>query len=157
MLMDRITRLFGTLSGWGYVIVFGLTVYEVVCRFAFNAPTTWVLETCILVGGLGYLFAGPLAQQERAHIRIETLYVHVGERMRRALDLLADVLAVLYGGALVYAALLIALPAIRRGEHTGSAFNSPEPVILKSAIAVAALLFALQALRNLFARRRNHR
>jgi len=157
MLIDRISRLFGSLSGWGYVIVFALTVYEVVSRFVFRAPTTWVLELCMLVGGLGYLFAGPLTQQERAHIRIETLYVRCGERTRRRLDLLADVLAAVYAAALVYAALLIAIPAIRRGERTGSAFNSPEPVILKTAIAVAALLFALQSLRNLLSRRRSRR
>lgn len=152
MPVDRISRLFGSFAGWGYVIVFGLTVFEVVSRFVFGAPTTWVLEICILVGGLGYLFAGPLTHQERGHIRIETLYVRCGERVRRYLDLLADVLTLVYACALVYAALLIALPAIRRGERTGSAFNSPEPVILKTAIAVAAALFALQGLRNLVAR-----
>lgn len=152
MPIDKLSRFFGSLSGWGYMIVFALTVYEVVSRYAFGAPTTWVLETCILIGGLGYLFAGPRTHQERAHIRIETLYVRFGARTRRALDLLADLLALLYGSAMVYAALLIALPAIKRGERTGSAFNSPEPVILKTAIAAAALLFALQALRNLVSR-----
>jgi TRAP-type C4-dicarboxylate transport system permease small subunit len=70
-------------------------------------------------------------------------------RVRRALDLFIDLVGLAAVLILLYAAWEPAVRAVSRIERSGSAFNSPEPTLLKVMLVIGAGLYALQLIVNL--------
>jgi TRAP-type mannitol/chloroaromatic compound transport system permease small subunit len=102
----------------------------------------------VLCASAWLLSAGYVTLHKR-HIGITVLYVMAPRRVRWWLDLLALVAALGATLFLAWAALEPALSAIRIVERSGSAFNSPQPTILKTMLLFGALIYAVQTVSNL--------
>lgn len=76
----------GTVGALGILAILVLMSYEIVARYAFNAPTNWSVEvsTYILVGA-AYAGAG-YAHQSGANIRVELLLAWLRPPLRRTLE-----------------------------------------------------------------------
>jgi TRAP-type C4-dicarboxylate transport system permease small subunit len=70
-------------------------------------------------------------------------------RVRRVLDLFINLVAIGAVALLLYAAWEPAMRAIGSIQRTGSAFNSPEPTLLKTMLVIGAALYLLQLIVNL--------
>jgi TRAP-type C4-dicarboxylate transport system permease small subunit len=121
-----------------------LTVYEVVMRYAFNAPTVWVHDMVIVVSAVCFIFGGPLASQQRSHIQMASYFDKAGPKLRAALDQLCHGLG---------AALKVAIPSVELMETSGRAWDVPIPAFLKSALVLGAALMLAQTLSHLWHRR----
>jgi TRAP-type C4-dicarboxylate transport system permease small subunit len=77
------------------------------------------------------------------------LYLMAPPRVRFALELFMNLVGLAAVLILAYAAWEPAMRAISSIQRTGSAFNSPEPTILKTLLVVGAGLYALQLIANL--------
>lgn len=73
----------------------------------------------IVFGGLTY------AQIKRKHIRVELLYTHVGPRVQSAMDVLADIAAILFFGALIWQGWNEATYSIQIDEATSGLIRFP--------------------------------
>lgn len=147
--VDHLSQFLGLASGQLYLLCALITTYEVVMRYVFRAPTQWAFEVVMVLCASAWLLSVGYVTRHRRHIGITVLYLLAPYRVRWFLDLFA--LLVGLGAVLIlaYAAWEPAMRAIVRIERTGSAFNSPQPTLLKALLVVGALLYALQLVVNL--------
>lgn len=124
--------------------------YEVVMRYAFNAPTIWVNELSLWLGGMLYLVAGIETTRRREHLSISFIRDVAPPRIRLALDTLGVVVVVLYCSGVIYGASREAIEKLLSWETFGTAWDPPIPAVLKPLILVVLGFVALQSLLNLW-------
>lgn len=84
--IERITGSAGLLIAWVVFPLIIASVYEVCARYAFNAPTIWAFELGYMAMGVHALMGAAFALRERAHIRIDILYVHFSDKTKAMID-----------------------------------------------------------------------
>ena len=143
--VDAVTRTLGEKTSYVFLLAVALTFYEVVLRYFFNAPTTWVHEVSIFLTAAAFIIAGSYTLQRRDHIRISLVIDSVSPRARHRLNLVNGAIALYFLIALAYGAALQAGKSIAVMERTGTASDLPIPVTLKSLLVVGVTLMVLQA------------
>lgn len=72
--LDSISIGSGKLVAWLIIpMVLGL-VYEVVARYAFNAPTEWAYDMTFMLYGSFFMLGAAFTLQRKGHIRTDTFY-----------------------------------------------------------------------------------
>lgn len=155
-----LVRLIGQLSLWsgraGAVLVLPLVlamVYEVVSRYAFNAPTAWAFEISYMMMGTIFLMGLSYALREGAHVNVDFLHQKAPRRVIALIDLLGY--AILAAMLFWLASTLVAnaQAVYRSGEGSGlSAWNPPiwpYRVVYALGFSLFALQAAAKALENL--------
>ena len=78
-------------EGVAVLVLLGMTAivcYEVISRFVFNAPTTWVTEISTYMF-VALVFLGlSVAQRAGAHIQVEILVTHLSATRRNQLEII---------------------------------------------------------------------
>lgn len=132
-----------------------ISFFEIVMRYAFNAPTIWVHETVIAMVAVCYAFGGAFALARDSHIRISLIYGLTGPRARRFLDIVNAVMTLLFALTLGWAAFLLAEKAwfsptgALSLDRSGSAWNPPTPAIIKAILLLCLILMSVQAVVHL--------
>ena len=140
----------GNALAYSFAIVVVITTYEVVMRYVFTAPTTWVHELSIALCAVAFAFGGPYAAEKDAHLRISAVYDRAGPALKMICRLLAVLSGAIYLGGLVYA---FTVRAIETGwkfedghwapERTGRTWDVPIPPFMNLAIAICCLVFLI--------------
>jgi len=89
--IEAITRYFGYFSAGIIPVLSVLIAYEVISRYAFQAPTPWAFEISYMLMGTCFLLAIAFCLQLRRHIRVDFLYDHVSPKKRASIDLMGFV------------------------------------------------------------------
>ena len=144
--VDGTPRLLGEKVSFVFLLAVALTFYEVVLRYFFNAPTTWVHEISIALPTTAFIIAGSYTLQRRDHIRISLVIDSVSERTRHGLNIINLIIVIYFLGALAYGAAIQAQKALAVMERTGTASDLPLPVTLKSLLVIGVVLMLLQAI-----------
>jgi TRAP-type C4-dicarboxylate transport system permease small subunit len=147
--VDRVVRSVGHALSLLFLVAALLTVYEVVMRYAFNAPTIWVHDMVTVLCAVGFVVGGAVASQRRTHIQMASFADRAPARWRPGLELVCHVLAAGYLAMFLYGALLFASPSVKLLETSGRAWDVPIPAFLKAALAVGSALMLLQTLSHL--------
>lgn len=121
--------------------------YEVLARYALNAPTIWAHDLSIFFFGYLGLLAGAYAHKEGRHIRVDVLYLRLTPRQRAGLDALNGLLVFLFGGLVVAYGWAEAAEAIRIGARMSSEWAPPKGHFVLM-VPVSAGLILLQELAN---------
>lgn len=142
-----------------FLFVTAFTFYEVVMRYAFNAPTFWVHETTTALTAGCFAFAGAYCLALDKHIRVVLIYDAVSPRIRRRLDVAISVVGCAACVLMAWAAWGAVAKAFWMPsgqfymETSGSAWNPPTPAIVKAILftmlCVMSVQFALQAIRHI--------
>lgn len=156
MFLDRLALWLGRTVAWCFAAIVLIMVYEVVARYAFNAPTSWAHESAILLASFGFVFGGAFCMAEGTHMRI-TLLVERRPALVRLSETVSLVVGIIYLSGLTFAAWRMAERAIWRfslsgawnPERSGSTLNSPLPSYLKALLFVGCALFLLIVLQKL--------
>ncbi len=143
--VDRFIRSLGEKTSIVFAIAVGLTFYEVVLRYFFNAPTTWVHEVTIALTATAFIIGGSYTLQRNGHIRITLVFDAMPALLRRWLNVVNLAIALYYLIALAYGASIQAGKSLSVMERTGTASNLPLPVTLKSILVIGVGLMLLQA------------
>jgi TRAP-type mannitol/chloroaromatic compound transport system permease small subunit len=151
-ILDRVSRSVGSALSLLFLVAVLLTCYEVVMRYAFNAPTIWVHDMVIVLSAVGFVFGGAVASQRRSHIQMASFSDRFPPRWRRWLDLVCHVLAALYLAMFLYGALVFAVPSVRLLETSGRAWDVPIPAFLKAMLAIGVTLMLMQTLSHIWYR-----
>lgn len=156
-LADRFALRQGEALAWLFVVAVAITVYEVVRRYAFDAPTTWVHVTTTTLCAIGFCAGGAYAMARDEHVRITSLHARLPARVRRACDLLALACGVVYLAGLGYAATQQAWEAVWNfeaghwaPERVPGPPHWPLPALVRVALALGTLLFLLLAVQRLW-------
>ena len=147
--VDRVNQFVGLSVCHLYMISATVTVYEVAMRYFFNAPTQWAFEVVMVVCASAWALSGSYITMRRSHIAITVVYEHVKGRAKFWLDLIILLVSIAAMFTFVYALYDPMIHAITSLERSGTSFNSPEPLILKTLLFVGALLYGVQLIVNL--------
>lgn len=147
--LDRVTIVISRVAMWMPAFVVAIIFYEVFVRYVLGAPTLWVNEMSLWVGGGIYLTAGLYALQQRSHIRIFILYDLAPRWLRRVFDLMSLACVCVFAFAVVWGGFGEAKAKLLRWETFGTAWDPPIPATIKPLILLTLVLLALQSISNL--------
>ncbi len=147
--IDRVSQYIGLCVSHFYMVCALITAYEVVMRYIFNAPTLWAFEMVMVVCAAAWVLSGGYVTMRRNHIAITVLYQYTTGRTRWWLDLFIQLVSLGAIAVLCYAVSGPMEQALSGMERSGSSFNSPEPMILKTLLFVGTLLYLIQIIANL--------
>lgn len=147
--VDHTSHFSGLAVAQLYILSAAVTMYEVVMRYVFNAPTQWAFEVVMVLCATAWMLSSGFVTLKRRHIGVTVFYVIATPRARWWLDTFAMTVAVLALFLLVTDAMVRALESIDIIERAGSGFNSPMPMVLKSMLVLGGMLYLAQILVNL--------
>ena len=84
--IDRFTDVTGTWIAWLNLPLVLVVSYEVIMRYVFNAPTTWVFDTAYMLYGTIFMLGAAYALHKGAHIRTDFFYERWSVRTRGMVD-----------------------------------------------------------------------
>ncbi|MGH7389437.1 MAG: TRAP transporter small permease subunit [Candidatus Rokuibacteriota bacterium] len=148
--IDGVSTATGWLAGWLIVPMTLGVSYEVVARYAFNAPTVWAYDTTYMLFGAQFMLAAAYTLLKGGHIRTDVFYERWSPRTRATIDVVSylffffpGMLFVLYaGGVEAWQSWLI-------GERSDWTPWRPVLYPLKAVIPLTAALLVLQGFSEL--------
>lgn len=149
---DRIVVSIGNVIACGYFITVFITLYEVVMRYIFDAPTSWVYETSIMLVGSAMLYGGAYCMSNNGHIRVTVITDQMPLTVQRIIRTFDALLTLCFMLSLCYAAWFMLYNAVItpddkiRLERTGSAFNSIMPAEIKFTLFLIVCLMLVQSI-----------
>ena len=144
--IDRVSTAAGWLAGWLIVPLTLAVAYEVVARYAFNAPTKWASHFTYMLYGAQFMLAAAYTLLKGGHIRTDVFSERWSSVTRARIDAVCYVLFFFPGMLFVlYAGTAEAWQAWAIGERAGGWPLSP----FKAVIPLTALLLVLQGLSEL--------
>lgn len=145
--IDRLSEWTGKGVSW---IVLVLTVamgYEVIARYAFNAPTKWAYDISYMLGGTFFLLGAAYTLRVGGHVRIDLIYNRFTPRTRAIIDLAFTLLFFFpLWGMLLYKLIPYVYYSWAIGERTLESFWRPPIYPFKTVMPVGVLLLLLQGL-----------
>ncbi len=147
--VDHVSRFLGLSVGNLYILCAIVTLYEVIARYVFNAPTQWAFEVVMTLCATAWMLSAGYVTLQKRHIGITVFYLMASHRVRWWLDLFAMVVGVFALYMMVSDTLVRALESIDLVERGGTGWNSPQPMILKTILVVGLFLYLMQLLMNL--------
>ena len=144
--VDRLSTWLGQACAWSIVGLTLMITWEVVSRYAFNAPHDWALDAQIMFYGTLFMMAGAYTLSKNGHVRGDVLYGFFEPRTQATLDLILYFLFFLPGiVALTWAGWNFANESLAIRESTFSA--TPLPLYpFKFVIPLAGGMLLLQGL-----------
>ncbi len=147
---DHFSKFSGLAVAQLYLFCALVTAYEVISRYVFNAPTQWAFEVVMVLCATAWMISAGYITSHKRHIAITVFYIIATDNTRWWLDLLAYIVGILALWLLVDDTTVRALESVLMTERAGSAWNSPQPLILKSMLAIGAFIYLVQLLINLY-------
>ncbi len=147
--VDHVSHMLGIGISVFYMIAAMATLYEVFSRYVLNAPTFWAFETVMVLCAAAWMLSSGYITMKQRHIGITVFHVMATPTQRWWLDLFAMVVGVLALYMLLTDAAIRAYVSVERIEKSGSAFNSPLPMVMKSLMVTGAFLYLTQLMVNL--------
>jgi TRAP-type mannitol/chloroaromatic compound transport system permease small subunit len=139
---ERLVRLVGFIGLFLFPALIFVSVYEVVARYVFNAPTLWAFDLTFMIHGALFALTGAYGLQMKAHVRIDVL----STRLPRPVQHAANILSYLF--LVIPAVWIVSDAGIRRSI---SAFQTNEvelvsawsPIVWPFFVALALGMVAL--------------
>lgn len=144
-LISRLNRRFGAVLAWLALGALGVITIEIVMRHTLGAPTLWAHLTAITLVAIGFMFGGIRAFQDDEHVGLALHAWLIPARLDPWRRVVVDVIVCAYLAGFAVALWQQADRSIAIWETTGSAWRAPIPVVIKTAMAAATVLFAAES------------
>lgn len=145
-LIERVNTSVGVIAAWIVAPLIFATVYEVISRYVFNAPTIWAFEVGYMAMGANFLLGAAYTLREKAHIRIDVAYSHFPPRGQALVDVVGYACVFIpFGVWLSYRLALYAWSAFESGETSGESAWNPVIWPLRVVFFLGFALLTLQA------------
>jgi TRAP-type mannitol/chloroaromatic compound transport system permease small subunit len=137
---------------WLVFLAMVISVTEVISRYVFDSPTSWVHETTVFMIAIIFALGGPIALARDKHIRVRILYDTVSEKARKRLDVFNSIITFLFSIAMSYAAFVLFWRASHNPsgawqlERSGTSWNPPFPALTKGIILMALAIMTVQSI-----------
>jgi len=144
-LIDSLSEWTGKTARWLCVLLILVMTYEVVMRYAFNAPTLWGYETSMMIGAALYSLAWAHTHRHHGHVRVDVFYTHLSPKGKALVDVIGDLLfftpLVLI---FIYASAFWTWRAWSIGEKSVETYWYPPIAPLRTVVLIGFCLFGLQ-------------
>jgi len=145
-MIDSISEWSGKATRWAVVVLIAALTYEVVARYAFNAPTIWAHEVTtfllLTIVALGQAYT----HLHHGHIRVDIIYRRFSLRGRAALDVVCWLLLFLpLMAVIIYGAFTTMMLSWSLGEVSHYSPWEPPLAPIKGIFLLGFCLFFLQS------------
>ncbi|MCB1333689.1 MAG: TRAP transporter large permease subunit [Roseivivax sp.] len=147
--IDNFSHITGIAVSVFYLVAALATMVEVFSRYVLNAPTLWAFETVMTLCAAAWMLSAGYITLKQRHIAITVIHGLTTKRQQWWLDLAAMLVGILALYMLLTDASLRAYAAVAKVEKSGSAFNSPLPMMMKSLMTLGAFMYLAQLTVNL--------
>ena len=148
--VDHISKFLGLAVAQLYLFCAFITAYEVASRYLFNSPTQWVFETVMVLCASAWMLSAGYITLHKRHIGITVIYVLVDKAKQWKLDTFAYIIGIISLWLFVDDTLVRAIESVEMVERGGTAWNSPQPLILKTMLVAGAFIYLVQLLVNIY-------
>lgn len=148
--VDHLSRFSGLAVAQLYLLAAVITVYDVFARYVLNSPTQWGSEIVMVLCAVAWMISAGYVTLKKRHIGITVFYLMASDKGKWRLDFFAYIVGALALFLLADDQLPRALESIDLREKFGSAFNSPQPMVLKTILVVGAMIYLAQLMVNLW-------
>lgn len=139
---DALSRVALWVAALATLVMVGITLYEVVARYAFNAPTIWASTLAWMLNGTGFMLGAAYTLRIGQHVAIDVFSKAIPTRTRAAIH--AAILLLLFVPAVYFLADAAWDQTIRAYERGAVERVSPwKPLIWPFYAVLAAALSAL--------------
>jgi len=139
--LKTVNKICATVSGIILMFVTFSIFVDVVLRYFFNSPSTWVTEVSTYLF-LYLIFLGTAyALQEGLHIRVTFLLGVFGPRSRRLLALATSIFAMVYTVTLLWQTSIMTWTAFKENWTTPTMLNVPYAYVYVVMVVGSFLLF----------------
>lgn len=149
VIVDHVSHVTGIAVSVFYLVAALATLYEVFSRYVLNQPTYWAFETVMVTVAAAWMLSAGYVTMKKRHIAITVIHNIASPKTRWRLDLFAMVIGVIALYMFLTDAPIRAYDSVGRIEKSGSAFNSPLPMMMKSLMVIGAFMYLAQLMLNL--------
>jgi len=142
-LVDNISTWVFKVSSLLILVIMIVTVYEVIVRYAFNAPTTWSHEVGAFLCGLAWVYGGAYCLLGDHHVKMDAVYNHLSLKAKAVLGLIGFPFFLLFLVALLQGTAAGAWTSILNLESSPSQWHPPI-YPLKTLLPGGIFIFLLQ-------------
>lgn len=142
-MIDRLIEVIGTCVSYLIIPLTLVMCYEIIMRYAFNAPTLWSWDICMYLGGLMIILGGAYTHLHKGHVAVEFLMEKWQPKNQVLLQLILSPFLIFPMVILIWYGWEAAWQSIKVDEHFSSLWEPPI-YPLRMAIPLGAALFLLQ-------------
>lgn len=148
--LDRIIEKIGEYLSLIFLFIVIISFFEILMRYLFNSPTSWVHETASFLGGCLFVFGGAYAISIDKHVRVVLLYDNVSAKTKTYLNLFHHIVGMAFSVMMVWASYLMVMDSWfapwgeLRLQTSGSAWNPAFPAYLKGIIFLTMIILSIQ-------------
>ena len=144
--VEQFIRVLGWIAAGLLLLMIGSMIYEVISRYAFNAPNLWAFDIPWMLAGGCFLLSGAVTLQAEGHVRIDFLSTMMPMRMQHFANLLFYLIIFLPSfAAIIFYAVKLTWIAFDTGELEAQSAWQPLIWPFYFAIALGFGSFWLQA------------
>ena len=145
--IDGISEWSGKGASWLVLILTVVLGYEVLLRYAFNAPTKWVFDVSYMLGGSYFLLGEAYTLLKGRHVRIDIFYGRFSTRNKALVDI---IFYLLFFFPLWAVLLYLLIPYVyfswKIGERSMQGYWMPIIYPFKTVMLIGIFLFLLQGI-----------
>jgi TRAP-type C4-dicarboxylate transport system permease small subunit len=141
-----------TIAGYLTIIMTVTVTVEVISRYVFSHPTTWVWPINRQLFGIFILVALAYTQSKGGHIRIEIFYDRFPPVIKKFFRWFSLIVMLSFIGVLTWQTSIMAINAIEAHERASGAFKIPL-YPFKTLIPLMAFVIAIQIILSFFAKK----
>jgi len=143
--VENVSVFFGLVAAALIPLLAVLITYEVVSRYAFNAPTSWAFEVSYMLMGTSLMLGIAWCTLARKHIRVDFLYDTLPPKGKSSVDILGFIFLLLPIVIWISWALFVYfLEAYKVNETSGESAWNPIIWPFKFTFAFGFFLFTMQ-------------
>ena len=95
-IIDKIVMWLGKGASFLMPVLAFIVVFEVAARYVFDAPTIWAYDLSLFLFGYIAALGGAYAQQKRAHINVDILYLTVSPKVKNIFNIISFSLGIFF-------------------------------------------------------------
>jgi TRAP-type mannitol/chloroaromatic compound transport system permease small subunit len=84
--IQRVSEVCGAFAALAALALIGVTMYEVIARYVFKAPTLWAYDVAYMINGASFILACALALQKNQHVSVDILAQFFSSATKRRID-----------------------------------------------------------------------
>ncbi|OPY92607.1 MAG: Sialic acid TRAP transporter permease protein SiaT [Syntrophaceae bacterium PtaU1.Bin231] len=148
-LSDKLNLAGGFLGGLCILIMGCIVTYEVLVRYLFDAPTTWVLEISIYLCIASVFLAGGYALREKHHIQVDLITSKLSQPNQVLFQAVSLFMALVYTVILTWKGGEMTIHSFLMHEVSPTVLNVPV-VIPHSFVLIGGFLLILEFVRQIW-------
>ena len=91
-IISTVNKKVGATAMWLELILIAIVTYDVMMRYLFNNPSTWVFESAMILGAATYLLSWGDIERLDQHLRVDVLYTRCSPKWKAIINILGIVI-----------------------------------------------------------------